>query len=248
MQPGESSSEDETAAASDENGVLIDSGGDTGDDDDELSDRPASSTTAEPPPAKRSRNPSAPGLHQWKWEVKDLAPGRELPGSRSTCVKPRNLDHCRFDVQYFLEMIGEDNIRLITDQSNLIRVREGSRPPSVAPITERDIRQWLGILMYMSVVQMPTKRLYWSTEVRSELVPSAMSRTRFTEISSCIQLVDSSLQHPSCDRLYRVRQFLGNLSTHFADLARIEEVWYVPYQYRYAVSITGYNTGYKFNL
>ena len=69
----------------------------------------------------------------------------------------------------FLEMMGSDNIDLITTQTNLKRTKlaiEKNRP--IPAITEREIRQWLGILMYMSVVSMPATHLHWNRSVRNE--------------------------------------------------------------------------------
>ena len=126
----------------------------------------------------------------------------------------------------FLEMMGSDNIDLITTQTNLKRTKlaiEKNRP--IPAITGREIRQWLGILMYMSVVSMPATHLHWNRSVRNEAVAGVMTRDRFREISSVIHLSDNDLQPerntPGYDRLFKVRQFLTNINKQFRHLATL---------------------------
>ena len=192
-------------------GPLSDGGGDAEDDalpDLDQSDLPGPSTSAARPPEKRARL-TAKSKKVWKWERTDLEP-RELPTSQ---VRPKNVENCRYEVQMFLEMMGSDNIDLITTQTNLKRTKlaiEKNRP--IPAITEREIRQWLGILMYMSVVSMPATHLHWNRSVRNKAVAGVMTRDRFREISSVIHLSDNDLQPerntPGYDRLFKVRQFL----------------------------------------
>ena len=211
-------------------GPLSDGGGDAEDDalpDLDQSDLPGPSTSAARPPEKRARL-TAKSKKVWKWERTDLEP-RELPTSQ---VRPKNVENCRYEVQMFLEMMGSDNIDLITTQTNLKRTKlaiEKNRP--IPAITEREIRQWLGILMYMSVVSMPATHLHWNRSVRNEAVAGVMTRDRFREISSVIHLSDNDLQPerntPGYDRLFKVRQFLTNINKQFRHLATIEEVQYL---------------------
>ncbi len=236
---------DDDAGNVGDGGQLSDGGGDV--EDNQLPDLdnsyvPQPSSSSSEPPKKRSCSRSV-ARPQWEWEKKDL-PAREMPKSS---VKPRNLDHCNFDVQFYLEMMGEDNIQLLTTQSNIMRVQQGiQRNKTAPPITEKEIRQWMGIHMYASVISMPASRMHWSKELRNGLVPAAMSRDRFKEISSYIHLSDNALQpargDPDYDRLFKVRQFLSNLSAHFADLAEIEEIlsvdeMMIPYKGRLALKV-----------
>ena len=110
-------------------GPLSDGGGDAEDDalpDLDQSDLPGPSTSAARPPEKRARL-TAKSKKVWKWERTDLEP-RELPTSQ---VRPKNVENCRYEVQMFLEMMGSDNIDLITTQTNLKRTKlaiEKNRP------------------------------------------------------------------------------------------------------------------------
>ena len=195
----------------------------------DVSDIPSTPTTSAEPLEKRPRirpNVAADKERlEWIWRHEDLPP-KEMPNSK---VKPKNVDHCRFDVQYFLTVLGDDNLQLITEQTNLIRVKKGiENNRIIPPISEQEIRQWLGIHLYMSVVNMPNTRLHWNLSLRNPLVHSVMTRNRFDDISSCFHLADNDVQpqhgSPNYDRIYKIREFITNLSNHFAELAEYEQV------------------------
>jgi hypothetical protein len=78
-------------------------------------------------------------------------------------VKPKGLEDCDTDASVFLKMFGASNISLLTTQSNLVRVaRTIERNKSAGAISEKEIKQVLGILMYMSIVTLPNTKMYWS--------------------------------------------------------------------------------------
>ena len=213
-------------------GPAGDIGGGAADDDlsdEELPGVPSTSSASAEPVQKRARIrlPQAANKErtEWVWTHEDLPP-KDMPISK---VRPKNLDHCRTDVQTFLAVLGEDNIQLFTEQSNRFRVKKMIDSNRIIPaITEREIRQWLGIHMYMSIVSMPSTRCHWKANLSNSLVPSVMKRDRFDEIKSCFHLADNNEQtekgSPGYDRLFKVHQFLANLSNHFEEHAEIEEV------------------------
>jgi hypothetical protein len=117
----------------------------------------------------------------------------------------------------FLKLFGCNNINLLTTQTNMVRVQASiSRNRPIPSITEKEIRQALGILMYMSVVAMPNLRLYWKSSLRNEMVAGVMTRDRFEQIVSCFHLSDNSLQpgrdSPAYDRLYKVDFYINSPS------------------------------------
>lgn len=223
---------DEDESNGEEVGALSDGGGDMSDSelpdlDDSAAPRP--STSARQPAPKKSRKERK----VWQWEKKDLPPQKMPSGS----VTPKNTEHCYQGAQFFLEMFGHDNIELITIQTNIMRTKleiERNRP--MPPITEKEIRQWLGIHLYMSVVHLPSTQLHWNRKLRNEAVAGTMSRDRFTAINSVIHLSDNDLQverdAPGYDRIFKVRQFLTNILAHFKDLAEIPKVCIAQYLYQ----------------
>ena len=78
-------------------------------------------------------------------------------------------------------MFGFDNLQLLTEQTNIQRAKEDSHVP---PISLGDIRETLGILMYMSVVKMPNIYLFWKKSMNIVAVSRVMSRNRFGSYST----------------------------------------------------------------
>jgi hypothetical protein len=144
-------------------------------------------------------------------------PQQELPEST---VKPKGLEDCDTDASVFLKMFGASNISLLTTQSNLVRVaRTIERNKSAGAISEKEIKQVLGILMYMSIVTLPNTKMYWSAALRNQMVAGVMTRDRFQYVLSCLHLSDNNLQPPSSsasyDRLYKVISYNKESSLHY---------------------------------
>jgi hypothetical protein len=172
---------------------------------------PVGAAGAAVPPAKKARRSRAERVARI-WVHEDLPP-QQMPQST---VKPKDLGDCTQDVHYFLKMFGLNNFFLITYQTNIVRAKisiERNRP--IPAFSEKEIRQCLGILMYMSVVSLPSIKLYWKTSLKNSMVANCMTRDRFQMILSCLHLSENSLQpasgSPGYDRLYKVSITVFNL-------------------------------------
>ena len=100
-------------------------------------------------------------FRQLNWSEDDLPP-QTMPESH---VQPVDLDDCDTDVKYFLKMFGNNNVELLTVQSNIQRAKEViERNRNIPAFSETEVRQTLGILMYMSIVHLPNIRLYWRAD------------------------------------------------------------------------------------
>ena len=159
------------------------------------------------------------------WSEDDLPP-QEMPESK---LRPVDLDDCDLDVKYFLKMFGNNNLELLTVQSNLQRAKTAiEKNKNIPAFSEKEVSQCLGILMYMSIVSLPNIRLYWRASLRNDMVANVMSRDRFEQIVSSLHLSDNDLQpardSPVYDRLYKVREFTTNLARNFERHAEIEQV------------------------
>jgi hypothetical protein len=163
----------------------------------------------------------------WIWTDRDLEQ-QEFPDSN---IKPKGMEDCRFPVDFFLELLGSKNLELLVEQSNIQRVAEKKK---MAPITETEMRQFIGILMYTSVVTLPSTRLFWRKSMNISAVFKVMTRDRFDEIKSVIHLSNNAVQpardDPAYDKLYKVRQFLTSLNNSFKEHAEVEEVTSVDEQ------------------
>ena len=124
--PAQLGESDDDDLAGEDVGPAGDIGGGAADDDlsdEELPGVPSTSSASAEPVQKRARIrlPQAANKErtEWVWTHEDLPP-KDMPISK---VRPKNLDHCRTDVQTFLAVLGEDNIQLFTEQSNRFRVK-----------------------------------------------------------------------------------------------------------------------------
>ena len=59
------------------------------------------------------------------------------------------MEDCRYDVDYFMKLFGQDNFDLLTEQSNTYRAAECiSRNKNIPAFSEKEIRQVVGTLLY----------------------------------------------------------------------------------------------------
>ena len=167
----------------------------------------------------------------WNWKKVDI-PTTTPP---TNVFIPKNLPNCHMDVHYFLHLFGDENFTLIATETNRIRgEKEIEKNRRFNPITECEIKQVFGMLMYMSVVHLPSTRLYWSAALRVNAVSDVMSRDRFQFILSCLHLSNNAVQpergEPEFDILFKVREFLDNLNRNFESHADPEQIMSVDEQ------------------
>jgi hypothetical protein len=85
------------------------------------------------------------------------------------------LDGIKDAVELFCSLFGRDTITLITQETNRVHIAQSGRTP---PILELEIRKFLGICMYMSVINLPQKPMYWARDHRINVVADNMTRDR----------------------------------------------------------------------
>jgi hypothetical protein len=82
--------------------------------------------------------------------------------------------------------------------------------------------------MYMSIVSLPNIRLFRKKSMNIAAVSKVMTRDRFDQILSVLPLANNHIQpkkgDPDFDCLFKVRQFLTNLRTHFKQNEETEAV------------------------
>lgn len=197
--------------------VAFEAGGDAS----EASGDPSEAGDQAGRPAKRRRVSRI----QRQFKEGDLPP-QIMP---ENAPKPKGMDECRFEVDFFVKLFGSNNINLLTEQSNLFRAQESiRRNKNIPAITEQEIRQIIGSLLYMSVVTLPGVKLYWRRSLRNDMVANVMPRNRFEQILSLLHISDNTKQpaknSPQYDRLYKIRPLLNNCAANFEDCAEWEAV------------------------
>jgi len=91
-------------------------------------------------------------------------------------------------------------------------------PRSSFDVSVDELKVMVGILLMSGYNVVPRRRLYWSTEtdVRNEMIASAMSRNRFDELLSKLHCADNT-SLPDADRFGKVRPLIKRLNQKYLD-------------------------------
>ena len=95
-------------------------------------------------------------------------------------MKLKNLEDCNTDVMSFFNLFKANNFILLMEQTNMVRANLAiakNRP--IPAFSDKEMRQVVGILMYMSVDSLSSLHLYWRSCLRIDMVASVMSKDLF---------------------------------------------------------------------
>ena len=98
----------------------------------------------------------------WQWNTSDF-PDSSVPLNE---FEKKELDDVNTSVEFFLCMIGPEIFSKITEESNKFIFQ--MKKESVKPVTIEEIPKFVSILMYMSLVKLPQRRMYWSSQFCQE--------------------------------------------------------------------------------
>lgn len=103
-------------------------------------------------------------------------------------------------------------ITTISVESNRYCVQQSDYEPL---ITAEEIEQFMGMLLLMSIVKMPSFRMFWAAETRYSPIADVMPRNRFEEIKRYFHFNDNANHQPSGTRedprMHRSQLYLKNL-------------------------------------
>ncbi|XP_064468999.1 piggyBac transposable element-derived protein 2-like, partial [Ornithodoros turicata] len=178
----------------------------------------------------------------WHWVKKDIPINR---GQEVRVLRPRpGLECAKSPLGMFLKFVDYDLLEYLTFETNRYRVQQNRT--RVLPVSLLDMRKFLGIVLYMSVVHLPSRRMYWSANTRIEDVARCMSRNRFEEILSLFHASDNDKEVPrgsdGYDRLYKVRHMITALNTNFWQASEIEscvsvDEMMIPFKGRHSLKV-----------
>ena len=114
-----------------------------------------------------------------------------------------------------IEMIANETNHYATCEltKNNLDVKRKSRLHLWQPTNKNEIRQFLGIVLYMGLVQYPKISDYWSTNpfYRNSFIPTIMSRNRFQTLLKFIHFSSKESE----DRLRKIRPLIDRLNENF---------------------------------
>uniref|UniRef100_A0A667WLN7 PiggyBac transposable element-derived protein domain-containing protein n=1 Tax=Myripristis murdjan TaxID=586833 RepID=A0A667WLN7_9TELE len=126
-----------------------------------------------------------------------------------------NADDTREPIQYFFDA---ELLDTIVQQSNLYCTQKKKNPNSALRLDQNELEQFIGTVVYMSVLHLPRSRMYWSSECRLVPVADVMSRDRWEEIKKFIHFNDNSNMEANNDKLFKIRPIVDSLLQKFQSL------------------------------
>lgn len=117
------------------------------------------------------------------------------------------------ELDFFAEFFPVELLNLIVDQTNLYAQQKIAIKPNASwyGVTIQEMKAWLGIRLYMSVVELPRYDMYWSEDwlFGKLFIPNVMKRDRFDSILRYFHVNDNTKMIPKNqeghDKLFLVR-------------------------------------------
>ena len=137
-------------------------------------------------------------------------------------------------MEFFKQFITNELLEEITFHTNLYNTqratrgyktavkRRGSSQTSfreIEPVTKVELQQVFGIILYMGVHKLPSRRMYWGNKTVVPLIANTMSRNRYEEILSVLHFNNNeeapiNPADPNYDKLYKLKPLIK----HFRDV------------------------------
>ena len=126
--------------------------------------------------------------------------------------EPPDDDSPMTPLDYFHLFISQSMLQKLADETNRYSVEKSGRSIQV---TSAEMGQFIGILLVMGIVKLPTYRLYWSSSYRIAPVADTMGLNRFETIKRYFHVTNNALQlprdNPDSDPLFKIRPLLEHV-------------------------------------
>lgn len=121
---------------------------------------------------------------------------------------------------FFKYLIDDVLVDQIVNESNLYSIQKN--PNNQTIFSAADMRQFIGICFYTSIVHLPNVRSYWSTEMGYDPVRNVMPLNKFEKIRRYIHFDDNNKQlpkdDPNHDRLHKLRPLIDHLNKKISSI------------------------------
>ena len=136
---------------------------------------------------------------------------------------PPDDDDTGTPLNYF-QMFWKDDINvLLSEQTNLYSIQ---RKGTSLNTTSGEIEQFMGIQMYMSIIDFPAYRMYWAQETRYPPVADVMSRNRYQQLREFLHVSDN-LQRDNPEntgnKLYKIQPILEHVRNNCIEIGPEQE-------------------------
>ncbi|CAK1582202.1 unnamed protein product [Parnassius mnemosyne] len=165
------------------------------------------------PPVKR-RKPEKLTL---RWKKKNLelnAQQLAFTGNESLSSDILDLDT---PIQFFLFLFPPELIKRISEETNLYVVQKD--PNSTFRVSETEMRQFIGVVYMMSLIQLPRVTNHWSSVLGTPVIQQTMPSNKFEKIRQYLHFNDNTKclhrTHPDSDRIFKIRPVVDALNESY---------------------------------
>ena len=121
----------------------------------------------------------------------------------------------KLPIQYLRDFFDIELLNSIVEQSNLYCTQ--NNPNRALKLDRNELEQFIGTVIYMSVLHLPHSRMYWSNACQLPHVADVMPRDRWEEIKHYIYFNDNMAPNNN-DRLFKIRPLIDALLPKFQAL------------------------------
>jgi len=113
------------------------------------------------------------------------------------------LEQLQLPADFFQYFFTDELLDQIVEQTTLYSVQK--RPSKPLQCNQGDLKRFIGILLYMSLVRMSSSRAYWSADFRMDKIANAMTVNRFEELKRFLHFSDNNGDVDVPDKLRKIR-------------------------------------------
>lgn len=132
-----------------------------------------------------------------------------------------NQETMHYPIDFFLYYFTDDLMQMIAEQSALYSMQQKPEKPS--RITATEIKKFIGISLYMSLVKLSYTRNYWSRDFRIDRVSNTLTLNQFEDIKRFLHFSDNSA-HAVDDKLKKIRPIIEHLRNRYKTVNMEEHV------------------------
>nr|XP_047132645.1 piggyBac transposable element-derived protein 3-like [Hydra vulgaris] len=153
----------------------------------------------------------------WKIKKDDDVQQINLPFQNSEDKEDDNNGISDEPISYVRRFLTDELLQKIVDESN--KYASQINIENMLRLEKDELEQFIGILYLMSIVKLPSTRMYWSNELYFEKVAAVMTLNRFEKIKLFLHCNDDRQRPENCtDKLYKIRPIINMLKESFISL------------------------------
>ncbi|KAH6937420.1 hypothetical protein HPB50_000107 [Hyalomma asiaticum] len=141
------------------------------------------------------------------WKHKDMTVNDVASEFRGSSYVPTSILALEMPYDFLRHILTPDLISTMTEQTRLYSTQ--SRPHKPLSVTEGEMEKFFGSLLWMSLIRLPSSRMYWNPKFYVRQVASLMPVNKWEELKSFLHFADNTTAVPKgqdgYDRQHKIR-------------------------------------------